>query len=293
MASIKEITTGEAGRIRKADPRAIIVEKGFNHRLDFGDIEAMADSIEANHVKTPLEVIKRGDSLVLNDGERRLRGSLRLIERGGNLDWVPVIVVPDEGRAARLITQFVKNDGKPFTPIEESQLFSELRKGDPEKGLSPMSVQEIAKSVGKSVSHVADRLLLCEADETLLKLLEDKKIGTTLVTEAVKTSKAGGASTTEAAERQRAIAKVARTDKDAAKKMAVTDAKGAFYMRKSDQDAIRAAVIRAENASNQEDLIEEARQAGVIMGICQLLGAKSSDLESLKIDISAVRFVEW
>lgn len=295
MTSIKKLVQGEAGRIYRVKHSDIVVEDGFNKRIDFGDLEDLANSLETNGIRRPLSCFRRGSKIVLDDGERRYRSAGLLLSRGGQLgngqgDCVPVTFEEEGTRTQRLITQFIQNDGKPFTPIEEAELFSELFNGSTD--VDPLSVAEISKAVGKSASHVADRLLLCQADPELLKLLKNKKVGSTLVAEAVKTSRVKGSSAEEAREIQRKIAEVAKKDKNAAKKLAITDATGSFYMKKADQDLLRAAIARCETAVMQEDLVEEARQAGIIMGICQLLGATVEDLESLKIDISQVRFFE-
>lgn len=289
-------TLTENDIIHRIAHKDIHVEGGFNKRMDFGDLNDMADSLEENGMRRPLKCFKRGEKIILNDGERRYRGTGILLGRGGLLgdgqgERCPVIIEDEVPFHKRLITQFIENDGKPFTPIEEAMLFSELRKGDPTNDIKPMSANAISKAVGKSCSHVADRLLLCEADEELLELLENKKVGCTLVIEAVKTSKANGADAESIKAKQKEIARVAKKDKNAAKKLAITSADGSFYMRKSAQDEIRAAIVRANLAKDQDDMIEEALQAGLIRGICIMCNATNEDLASINIDVSGVRWL--
>jgi len=152
------------------DPRSISVVDGWNPRTDFsGEDELMASIIE-NGVEVPLLVRKINGGLELRDGERRLRATLRAIEEGHDIEAVPCQV---ERRGTNdidgLVTALIRNDGKPLTAVEESDAYLRLTKW----GLTP---EQIAKRVGKSVSHIRNRIELAGASPEVRKAVSGKEI---------------------------------------------------------------------------------------------------------------------
>lgn len=69
-----ETLTSKRTDIMLVDPNNIIVEQGFNVRIDMGDIEGLAHSVVTDGVIVPIEGYKvRGeDKFVLTDGHRRV-----------------------------------------------------------------------------------------------------------------------------------------------------------------------------------------------------------------------------
>lgn len=114
----------------------------------------LRDSIGAQGIQQPITVRPNPDrldgSFMIIDGERRWRGA------EGILEQVPVIVREDlDERPKRLASQLVSNTGKQLTPLQEARAFAELV---PYYG----SVAALARSLGRPITSVAERLHLLE-----------------------------------------------------------------------------------------------------------------------------------
>lgn len=147
-------------------PATVQVIEGFNVRIDYGDIEELANSIQHNGIKMPLRAYKKGDKYLLTDGHRRLKAAL-IVEKRGYEVQVPIIPEPrgynDEDRIFDLI---VTNEGKQLTMLEKSEVVKRLV-------ALQYKEKEIAQRMGKSHAHISDLLLLSSAS----KELKDKIIG--------------------------------------------------------------------------------------------------------------------
>jgi ParB/RepB/Spo0J family partition protein len=156
------------------DPRKIIVVDGWNPRTDFsGEDELMASIIE-NGVEVPLKVRKVVDGenlkMELVDGERRLRATLRAIADGHAIESVPVQVEKKgTNEIESLVTALIRNDGKPHSPSEEADAYKRLEKWG-------LTQADIAKKVGKSVSHIRNRLELAGASPEVKAAVAKKEI---------------------------------------------------------------------------------------------------------------------
>lgn len=129
----------------------IIVDDEINTaRLDFGNIQELADSIEECGLRIPLLVKKtRGENkFVLVQGKRRLRAIETLIEKGVDIPGVKCFLAPPNYTIENsLFDQIVMNDGKPYSNLEQGIVFSQLV----DRGYN---VSEISKKVAKSVTHI-------------------------------------------------------------------------------------------------------------------------------------------
>ncbi len=126
---------------------ALTPKESFNHREDFGEINALVETIDNNPagVIQPLTIEnkKGADTLWIKDGERRYKACLLLAEKRGEEVYVPCIfekksVTP----AQQLINQLVVNSGKSMTMIEKGKVYCEL---NDEHG---MSMEDIGKAMG-------------------------------------------------------------------------------------------------------------------------------------------------
>ncbi len=74
-------------------PDNIIVEKGFNPREDYGDMDHLIKSIRENGVLVPLRGYKeRGtNNYIITDGHRRLRASKEVVKEFPDMT-VPFII---------------------------------------------------------------------------------------------------------------------------------------------------------------------------------------------------------
>lgn len=153
-----------------------VMVTGRNPRVALTGIEQLADSIDENGVRNPIKVrpIKvDGKKFELIDGHRRLAACQYLADtRNIHIDIPAMVVEHYKDEVDILVEMMVSNDGEPFTPFEEATLYSRLR--DEFK----LSNEQIAKRVGKSISHVSDKIALLKADPAVKKAIRDKVITT-------------------------------------------------------------------------------------------------------------------
>lgn len=132
--------------------RIVIDEQINNGRIDFGDLEELANSIEESGLRIPLLVKKEKvdgeERFVLMQGKRRFKAIQMLVARGVDFPGVKCLTVsPTYSVENSLFDQIIMNDGKPYSSVEQGVVFSQLI----ERGYD---VKEISKKVSKSVSHV-------------------------------------------------------------------------------------------------------------------------------------------
>ena len=123
-----------------------------NGRVDFGDLNELANSIEESGLRVPLLVKKsRGeDKYVLIQGKRRLKAIEILINRGVEFAGIKCfLALPNYTIENSLFDQIIMNDGKPYSTLEQGIVFSQLI----ERGYS---IADISKKVAKSPSHVTN-----------------------------------------------------------------------------------------------------------------------------------------
>ena len=163
------------------DPHKLAIENGFNCRQDYGDLDALAADIAQNGVRVPLEVRWDGETAYVVDGHRRHAACLLAIKNGAEILSIPC---QSENRgstpADRLLSQIIRNSGKPLEPFEERELFNRLI------GMGHKE-SDIAKKIGKSVTYVTGRLDLGGATDEVKAAIKD---GTVSVSTAAVLSKA-------------------------------------------------------------------------------------------------------
>lgn len=155
-----------------------------NKRIDYGNIEWLAESILANGLKNPLVLYAeacvpghpkalyyKGSSsfpqgyyrLIVQDGHRRHKALLHAYNNLASEDQKEKLaLVPCRGtskaesKEERLLNQLLMNSGKNFEPIEIQAVFKELSNF----GWSP---EKIAEKAGVSSIHVRRMLELSSA----------------------------------------------------------------------------------------------------------------------------------
>lgn len=143
------------------DPRNIVVEDGFNVRIDF-DLDELKDQIKANGVLNPITVIAFKDEngnekYRLVDGERRYRATMEAIGEGANIPWIKALKAPKDSTTEDLyIEQMMRNEGKRFTEYECALMFRRFKE---EFGYSQV---EIADKFKKSPAFVSKCLSLLD-----------------------------------------------------------------------------------------------------------------------------------
>lgn len=133
---IKAITIGRSDTFAIA-PADIAIDPDFNSR-DFSlpdnvaHVDWLAGSIKSEGVKEPLlgYMGTTGDlagKFVVTNGESRVRAIRKLLAEGHLIETVPARL---ENRYSndgdRLMTQLTSNSGRPFTPLEMSNLFKRM-----------------------------------------------------------------------------------------------------------------------------------------------------------------------
>ena len=160
----------------KIDPRSIVVSEGFNSRVDFGDIEELAESIKAS--KGPIKAIsvipfkdENGEEKYrLVDGERRYRATMLLISQGFDIPRVKAEFVPKNATEEELLlNQIRSNEGKPFNEYELGLAYNKFS----EMGLSH---KEIAEKLGVARWKVDCFLAHLNRDERVQELMKQGKI---------------------------------------------------------------------------------------------------------------------
>lgn len=164
------------------DPRNIIVPQGFNSRVNFGNIEELAEQIKTAGMLNPITVqaVKMEDGTEkykLVDGERRYRAIMLLIDKGEKIkdkeiDYVSAIKVPSNLSKSELyVQQAMRNEGKNFNEYEWAILARKLRD---ECGITNMS--EIARMLGKNNGQIVYWFQILELPEKYQALVRDGKL---------------------------------------------------------------------------------------------------------------------
>jgi len=166
------------------NPTAVSRRAGWNPRFDFGEIEELAKSIQANGMLIPIRVKKVGEGFELIDGDRRLTAVEHLIAKGEVFaKGIPALLEDkNSDDLGNLIKMFESNSGKAFLPLEEAAAYKRMRDAG-------MTLKQIGDKVGRKHVHIVDTLRLLEADDSVKDALKNKKINATTAKAIAKTSK--------------------------------------------------------------------------------------------------------
>lgn len=106
---------------------SVVIVDGFNVRKDYGDIQQLANSIEANGILKPLDAFKRDGKYHLIDGHRRIE-AVRLLAENGIQVLIPI--KPESkgvSEEQRIINMVVANDSKPLNFVEMADVVVRLQ----------------------------------------------------------------------------------------------------------------------------------------------------------------------
>lgn len=179
------------------DPRKLHVQEGWNSRAvtfspdDEEDI-ALARSIAEVGVKQPLTAFLQGGVAYLTDGHRRLAATLYAMDiLGADIKTVPVQSETKlASEADRVLSQLVRNQGKPLAPIEKASVFAKLI------GFG-WSEAEIAKKVGLTRQRVVDLLTLRAGPQAVVEMVTAGEVSAGLALETIRAEKGDGAAAAE------------------------------------------------------------------------------------------------
>ena len=127
-----------------------------NPRQDFGDLDALADSIKATGGEpvNPIVCVRDANALFIVDGERRYRAMRKLY--GDEDPEITVAVLPNRGDAAEIIAMLATDDKKRLTEAEKArgyQLAFDL-------GVDYVNDTELAMATGRKTDDVMNARLV-------------------------------------------------------------------------------------------------------------------------------------
>ncbi len=145
-------------RMAEIDPKADQPRRNF----DAEALSQLADSIAANGILQPILVRETGERYEIIAGERRFRAA-----RLAGLSEIPVLVLEADDEAAAKYALIENLQREDLNPYEEA---AAIRKLMDEYGLSQ---EQVAGSIGRSRSAVANALRLLDLPEDAVKLVTD------------------------------------------------------------------------------------------------------------------------
>lgn len=150
-------------------PVGEIVSGRYQPRHRFGEqyLQELSDSIRKNGIMQPILVRKRGagEPYEIIAGERRWRAA-----KLAGLNEVPVIIKEIDDQQALELALIENIQRQDLTPLEEASGYQRL--------IDEFSYtqEELASTVGKSRSHVANLLRLLSLPEKIKSYLDDDKL---------------------------------------------------------------------------------------------------------------------
>lgn len=144
------------------------IEPDINQpRKDFNDekLQELAESIKEHGVIQPIIVSKKEDYYQIIAGERRWRASKKV-----GLKTIPAIVRNYDEKKIREISLIENIQRQNLNPLETAKAIRELMEEH------DMTQEDIAKTLGKSRSSIANTLRVLNLDERVQEMIETGKI---------------------------------------------------------------------------------------------------------------------
>lgn len=166
-------TLGDRNEISESSENVIemkinSVEPNINQpRKTFDDdkIDDLAESIKVHGVLQPIIVTKKGDYYQIIAGERRWRASKK-----AGLKTIPAIVRDYDERKIREVALIENLQRQDLNALETAKAIKELMEEH------SLTQEEIAQTLGKSRSSIANTLRILNLDERVQELVADGKI---------------------------------------------------------------------------------------------------------------------
>lgn len=198
MASIKDIAGGRSD-VYMVRPDQLSVKEGWNgreadHPENIAHIDALAQSIAAEGVKETLSVYVDGENIFIENGHMRHAAALKAIaEYGAPADMlIPVKPTPrDASEADRVLSQIIRNSGRPLLPLEMAGVFQRLQA----LGLSDA---EIGRRAGLSRVYIGQLIELSKMPKGVTTPVREGKVSATLAIQTMKRFDGDGKKTADA-----------------------------------------------------------------------------------------------
>lgn len=148
-------------KVDKIRPNPYQPRKSFNQAA----LEELAGSIKNHGLMQPITVREIGDSYQLIAGERRLKAS-KLI----GLEEIPAVIIEVSNQDSAVLALIENLQREDLNFIEESQAYYDIMQ---DYGYTQ---QQLAKSIGKNQSTVANKLRLLKLPDNIIKVVLEKEL---------------------------------------------------------------------------------------------------------------------
>jgi ParB/RepB/Spo0J family partition protein len=151
-------------------PSLIIADEQINPRFEYGDIEELMNSILENGIRNPLKGYKKGEQIILKDGHRRMRAVNLALEKGHQIERVPVILEQQSlNEEERTLEFLIYNDGKPLTMLEQSEVIKRLLNFG-------WKITDVVKKTGKARGYIENLIMLTRTTMKVQHFIKEGKI---------------------------------------------------------------------------------------------------------------------
>lgn len=151
-------------------PSMIVADEQINPRFEYGDIEELMNSILENGIRNPLKGYKKGEQIILKDGHRRMRAVNLALEKGHQIERVPVILEQQSlNEEERTLEFLIYNDGKPLTMLEQSEVIKRLLNFG-------WKITDVVKKTGKARGYIENLIMLTQTSIKVQNFINEGKI---------------------------------------------------------------------------------------------------------------------
>lgn len=182
--SVKKERPKRGGEIYMIEFESVGVKPNFNKRIDYGDIDELAQSIHENGIRIPLKghFDKLEERWLITSGHRRLKAIELLYKKGINIT-VPIMSDARETDEQRILGQITDNSGKKFNPVEEAAVIHELIT------VHNHSEEQIRDKTGFSKVYICNLKLLNAAPKKIKDLIIGNVVSATLAMKVLREEK--------------------------------------------------------------------------------------------------------
>ena len=180
--------------LQQVDPRNLRVEEGFNKRVDYGDILALALSIVEFGLIDPIKAHKvRGEEqYIITDGHRRNAAIMLAIKNHRNgvkgfedisrIDRVPVLPSSTNLKERLFIMAITGETKKVLTDMEKVEMYQALiEMGESEGKKRTEVIQEIIAKLGVSKAAIYNTLKIGTLPDVIKQRIIDNEISANTV----------------------------------------------------------------------------------------------------------------
>ena len=185
--------------IMLVDPRNLVIEEGFNKRVDYGDIPALALSIVQFGLIDAVKAHKvRGEEkYIVTDGHRRQAALMLAIENHDKgvkgfedislIERVPVLPASANLKERLYIMAITGETKKVLTDMEKVEMYEALLEMGKEEGKKRSeTIREICANLGISQAAVYNTLKISDLSDSIKSKIADNIISATTVVAIVR-----------------------------------------------------------------------------------------------------------